>query len=478
MRKFKFWETNIRHVQAVAFSDIKMICRLSRPAGPVSSFNVARPAEYEGTVDEGCQSEYSLKVDKIGLNSDSDYVIVADEFNIKIYKPIDEHRVSNLVLEARLNAYVIQIETGKFITGSEERQVIVLHPNSYSIYSLQTKEAEIEAEPGARLLLMVASEDSKLYIYENTLLLWSCDLNHIPIAINRCFLKGLPGGVVTLSTTGILSINFLGTEPDLSTNNVVMLNEPMDSEKIQEELSSVEESLKKILDCENDSEKGTVHDLLKFKIDIGKPTQNLYLEPTENDEETLHLDELAILHKQFTLIQKKLLVQYGSLPPGDCESLEFLMKDTYNKLTTTVKEIVESKDALNRAGNRLQAIGRLIILLMEVNDLDQFKLKLLKDMLSLDSFYEDYQEWEEAIAQSISYIHNNIFKKSEKDREKLAPLTEQGILSHVNFKRLLKQIKLILDQMFSEVLISNKDETVETPGDKNIMRIEELVEVI
>ncbi|CAD0196687.1 unnamed protein product [Chrysodeixis includens] len=39
-------------------------------------------------------------------------------------------------------------------------------------------------------------------------------------------------------------------------------------------------------------------------------------------------DELNVLQKQFTLVQKRLLVQYGSLPPGDCDPLEYLMKDT------------------------------------------------------------------------------------------------------------------------------------------------------
>lgn len=59
-------------------------------------------------------------------------------------------------------------------------------------------------------------------------------------------------------------------------------------------------------------------------------------------------DELSVLQKQFTVVQKKLLVQYGSLPPGDCEPLEFLMKDTHNRLITVVHELIKCKETVCR----------------------------------------------------------------------------------------------------------------------------------
>lgn len=74
----------------------------------------------------------------------------------------------------------------------------------------------------------------------------------------------------------------------------------------------------------------------------------------------------------------------------------------------------------------------------------------------------------------MSYILNNVFKNTEKDKEKLAPVTEQGILSHINLKRFLKQMRMILDKMFSEIL---ENDDVEKDEQK-VMRIQEFVEVI
>lgn len=94
---------------------------------------------------------------------------------------------------------------------------------------------------------MVASDESKLYVYENTTLLWSCDLLHQAIAISRCFLKNLPGGLVTLSTNGVVSVCYLGTEPDLNGNAASMMNEAINPEEVQTQLKTVEDSLHKIM---------------------------------------------------------------------------------------------------------------------------------------------------------------------------------------------------------------------------------------
>lgn len=59
-------------------------------------------------------------------------------------------------------------------------------------------------------------------------------------------------------------------------------------------------------------------------------------------------DELSVLQRQFTLVQKRLLVQYGSLPPKDCDLLEYLMKDTHSRLVACVTEIIQGKEAVCR----------------------------------------------------------------------------------------------------------------------------------
>lgn len=95
---------------------------------------------------------------------------------------------------------------------------------------------------------MVASEDSKLYIYESTTLLWSCNLLHQAIAISRCFLKYLPGGLATLSASGVICVSYLGTEPDLNANAPSMVNDITDPEQVQTELETVEDMLQKVME--------------------------------------------------------------------------------------------------------------------------------------------------------------------------------------------------------------------------------------
>ncbi|XP_021183522.3 protein PTHB1 [Helicoverpa armigera] len=822
---------------------------------------------------EGIQNANCLKVDKFNSHSDSDCILVGEGTLLKVYKPNLDEGSSHVLLETQFSDGVLQIETGKFTGNCEDRQILVLHPQSYEVFHLKRKEGHMEAgqqnylvpiikhsftrkadsltcgpfgniktrdficiqsldgslsffdqdtflfmcifndviipspvsyiassdsfvlckstwvieiysyqqlresseltlrqnkknipqwvynageeitrvqviqtsnnfssivalgerhvycfqdnglmkfmikldfmpicfcayligwyyEPGARLLVMVTSDDSKLYVYEGTTLLWSCSLLHPAISISRCFLKSLSGGLVTLSANGIVNVGYLGTEPDLNSNAPPMINDISDPEDVQKELEVVEESLRKILNNNEDVDNGrSMEHLLKIKADVGKPVQNLFQEFSNDKNESLHLlmcpviviltcedpkfilsvqvtyicvspfscsesticlddvngteiienqvfltsegdisdtqvkilltitdntgkiavltrnvllplslyctpteniddgrfklriqtnkpciefpkiftdfsedelkkygntitfsyratkqtvtlktdleqytieaedfteitsvldhfliklmdhnarmgvkdfkfniindkefikqlihkflkcvethakernqlkeleDELNVLQKQFTIVQKKLLVQYGALPPGDCDPLEFLMKDTHTRLIKVVYEIIQCKEAVCRAGGALATVGKLLIILLKQSSKDDFKVTLIEEMMSLGSLYENYQEWEEAVTQAISYILNNLFKKNEKDKEKLAPVTEQGILSHFNLKRFLKQIRQIFDKMFAEIFESDDAEK----DAQKVLRIQEFVEVL
>ncbi|CAH0406587.1 unnamed protein product [Chilo suppressalis] len=836
----------------------------------------------ETTCNIGTQCTGCLRVDKFNSYTDSDCIIIAEEFYLKIYKPTPNQLVSDILLETQVNDVILQIEIGKFTAGTTDRQIIVLHPLKYVVYQLEKKEGLIDAgdqnilkttlkhtftrrayslscgpfgniktrdlicvqgldgslsffdqetflfmcifddviipgpicyiascdsfviskstwileiysyqqlrefsevnlrqnkknipqwiynageeissvqviqtstnfssivalgerylycfqdnglmkymlkfeympvcvcayligwfyEPTSRLLVMVASDDAKLYIYESTTLLWSCDLLDPPIALTRCFLKSLPGGIVTLSAKGVVTVSYLGTEPDLNSNAPPMINETIDPEEVQAVLEKVEEELQSIL--ETKGEVGNynlgVAQSIKIKAEVGKPTQNLYQEYPNDSEEALHLimcpvivtlscedpniieniqityachppfacsesvisldgmngteivesqvfltsdtdivdtyiditltitdnirkiivlekkvslpvslycipatldtikniklkintnlteinfgrifsdfseedlftlgnspervtlayrptkktvtiiahdgyctleadnfpemtvvlehfisklsdyatrmdkkdfkyeinwskdlfkqitfkflksveihakhriklkgleDGLNMLQRQFTLVQKRLLVQYGSLPPGDCESLEFLMRDTHTRLVKCAHQIVQCKEDICRAGCTLVAMGRLLIYIFKQSSLESFKMKLVEETLCLNSLYDDYQDWEEAVSQSLSYIMNNVFKNTEKDREKLAPVTEQGVLSHINLKRFLKQIRILLEKLFLEAYGEESEPPHQTNSRGNqIIRIEEFVDVI
>lgn len=87
------------------------------------------------------------------------------------------------------------------------------------------------------------------------------------------------------------------------------------------------------------------------------------------------------------------------------------------------------------------------------------------------------KEWEEAVTQSLTYILNKVFNNTEKDKEKLAPVTEQGILSNINLKRFLKQLRIVLEKLYLEAYEETTEDHQTTKGNK-VMRIEEFVEVL
>ncbi|XP_028176280.1 protein PTHB1 isoform X1 [Ostrinia furnacalis] len=827
----------------------------------------------------GIQNSCCLKVDKFNSHTESDCIVVGEEYYLRIFKPSLDEGVSNTLLETQLSDVILQIDTGKFIADSDDRHIIVLHPLNYTIYHFNKKDGHTDAgeqtilrpmikhnftrkaysltcgpfgnvktrdlfciqgldgslsffdqdtflfmcifqdviipgpvcyipscdsfiigkstwileiysyqqlrefseislrqnkknmpqwvynageeissvqviqtssnfstivalgerhlycfqdnglmkymikfdfmpicfsayligwyyEPGARLLVMVASEDSKLYIYEGTMLLWCCDLLGTAISISRCFLKSLPGGLVTLSDKGVINVGYLGTEPDLNANAAPAMNDTLDPEQVQAELETVEEELQAILESKGDTVNSSLGILqaLTIKADVGKPAQNLFQQYSDDKDVALHLlmcpvvvmltcedpqliqniqityvctppfacsesticleningteiiesqvfltnyteisdtkaeilftitdnigkivvlsrsvvlpislycilndselenpfrlniltnqpciefskiftdfseeelyslgnssssvnfmyrstkktvvlratdalysieaedfpemsavlghliykladhflrmgvkdfkfnvkmtkelfkqmtfkflksvethakdrmklkgleEELNVLQKQFTVVQKRLLVQYGSLPPGDCDPLEFLMRDTHERLIKCADEILVNKDNVCRAGCTLITMGNLIIYIFKQTGIEEFKIKLIEEMLCLTSLYESYQEWEEAVTQSLSYILNKVFNNTEKDKEKLAPVTEQGILSHINLKRFMKQLRIVLEKLYSEAY---EDADLEDKSrEKKIERIEEIVEVL
>lgn len=64
-------------------------------------------------------------------------------------------------------------------------------------------------------MIGVASENGSLLVYECNQLIWAAQLSHIPVAIQRVNIIGLPGALVTLSKTGLVNVGYLGSDPHL-----------------------------------------------------------------------------------------------------------------------------------------------------------------------------------------------------------------------------------------------------------------------
>ncbi|CAD7078650.1 unnamed protein product [Hermetia illucens] len=96
----------------------------------------------------------------------------------------------------------------------------------------------------ARLINVVISDGAMLFIYENTTLIWTAQLENKPIAIIRSNVYGLAGGLVMLDSKGLLTIDFLGSEP-FAFGVQTIKYESVYLENIQEELGALENEIKK-----------------------------------------------------------------------------------------------------------------------------------------------------------------------------------------------------------------------------------------
>uniref|UniRef100_A0A1B0DQ92 PTHB1 N-terminal domain-containing protein n=1 Tax=Phlebotomus papatasi TaxID=29031 RepID=A0A1B0DQ92_PHLPP len=102
-------------------------------------------------------------------------------------------------------------------------------------------------EPDVRLMIAIATEMGSLLIYEESKLIWSAQLPQIPVALSRGTFTDLSGGIVTLSDTGILTVGFLGSEPQIF--KVPSLNlKQLTVEKAQKELEDLEAEIKSGID--------------------------------------------------------------------------------------------------------------------------------------------------------------------------------------------------------------------------------------
>lgn len=102
-------------------------------------------------------------------------------------------------------------------------------------------------ESNARLITAVVSESSSLLVYEDSQLIWSAQLNDVPVAIRRSNIDGLTGAIVTLGPTGLINIGYLGSDPNLFKVPPLNLQE-INYEKAQKELAELEKEIQSGID--------------------------------------------------------------------------------------------------------------------------------------------------------------------------------------------------------------------------------------
>ncbi|XP_061402288.1 protein PTHB1-like [Musca vetustissima] len=138
-------------------------------------------------------------------------------------------------------------------------------------------------EPTARLITIIVSESSKVFIYEMANIIWAAQFKHeSPVAIQRSNIMNLPGGIVTLSPTGKLRIGYLGSDPYIF--QVPPLNmQELTFQQAHDEFMQLEQEIKEATDIQdmkaiNEKAYADVH--IEFAIE-----QN-----TNDDADTMLLD--------------------------------------------------------------------------------------------------------------------------------------------------------------------------------------------
>ncbi|KAM7345537.1 Bardet-Biedl syndrome 9 [Cochliomyia hominivorax] len=216
-------------------------------------------------------------------------------------------------------------------------------------------------EPMARLITIIVSESSKVFIYENASIIWAAQFKHeSPVAIQRSNIMGLPGAIVTLGPTGKLRIGYLGSDPYVF--QVPPLNmQELSFQQAIEEFKQLEQEIKDatdIQDMEMINKKSYEDVLLKFTLDpkVKDDADTILLDIPAN----VALKELPIcsgLLKWHTNVDLSELQVVFNLPDGIKCSQEAL---TYTQIKADTSEQMELDfyiaDLLHFPTARIEAI--------------------------------------------------------------------------------------------------------------------------
>lgn len=96
-------------------------------------------------------------------------------------------------------------------------------------------------------MIAVATDNGSLLIYQNSTLVWCAELVDETIALKRGIFTGLAGAIVTLNSTGKITIGYLGSEPHIFKVPPLNLSQ-LDYEKSKVELEEMEKEINSSVD--------------------------------------------------------------------------------------------------------------------------------------------------------------------------------------------------------------------------------------
>ncbi|XP_048451561.1 protein PTHB1 [Rhincodon typus] len=253
-------------------------------------------------------------------NSGNDKIIVGGYKGIlRIYspqpaKPGAAHHPEELILELQLQDPVLQVEVGKFVSGTEQLHLAVLHPRKLSVYAFSGTMGTVEHGNQYQLKLMyehnfqrtacnltfggfggvkvylvvlegtintlIGNHNNKLLIYQDVTLKWVAQLPHVPVSVHVANFQDLKGVVVTLSDGGHLQCSYLGTDPSFFQAPKVESRE-LDYDEMDKEMKELLKVIREATKSQDILHKAENDDDLKVAVSVA-PSLDVISQAADN----------------------------------------------------------------------------------------------------------------------------------------------------------------------------------------------------
>lgn len=149
-------------------------------------------------------------------------------------------------------------------------------------------------EPNARLIIVVASENGSLLVYDSNQLIWAAELSSVPVAIQRANIIGLPGALVTLGRNGSINVGYLGSDPHLFKAPPLDLKQ-LDFIQAHSELVELEAIIQQSTDLGDTAMVNAAAErYIKFQVNVGQLEKCTYQTKTSVLEDVQKMVRISI----------------------------------------------------------------------------------------------------------------------------------------------------------------------------------------
>lgn len=211
-------------------------------------------------------------------------------------------------------------------------------------------------EPDARLISSIVSESGSLLIYEETKLIWAAQFTDVPVAIQRSNLDGLPGAIVTLGPTGIVTVGFLGTDPNLFQVPPLNLAE-LNYEKAQKELAELEKDIQAEVDFTDVSLSNSAAEReLQLKLNVTEKLEKCLYETNIREPDIDYRMCLISLTMRSSSHLEQIQIYFQTEPPLKCSKPLYVFAEPKYECWERLDTWVYLNDALPLPSAEVTAI--------------------------------------------------------------------------------------------------------------------------